>query len=525
MEVYRNEFIVLEQENDCLFLTVLKDGYSTNQFYELMRNFPTLEVTDRNAVLKAFYVAKMKRLEIGIVKPEIELSLPPDKMVATIRINCTEAEFNENKEAFIRKVLAKLHTNHVQYGIIANVLQDELLPNEDIVVAKGKEPVNGKDGIVRYFTLSERKPTIRQDGRADYYDMNFIDEVEKDDWLGEKIPPTEGIPGKTVTGEMVPPKPGKDKKLLYDRKTVYESEEDGKIVLRAKHHGVVTYKDGKLSVGEHLTIDGDVGVETGNIDFEGSITVKGIVQPGFSVSATNDISILGEMGLSGVKMIQSKHGDIFIKGGVFGQGETTVKAGKDIFVKHANNCILIAKRDLHIGYYSIGSFLKARNIKTNEQKGKIIGGRLEAKGKIDVAIFGNKLEKLTMVHVIGFDRQSLEIELNEIETSLQKESKIYEDLRKRIEILENSPLNEREQRQLKQLYEKHDEQLEIVTNLEERCNNIKEVLKIRGEGEIIIRKEAYPGTDIQIKRWRKRLLSKVKGTFFVEENQLKFLPS
>ena len=69
--------------------------------------------------------------------------------------------------------------------------------------------------------------------------MNFIDEVEKDDWLGEKIPPTEGIPGKTVTGEMVPPKPGKDKKLLYDRKTVYESEEDGKIVLRAKHHGVV----------------------------------------------------------------------------------------------------------------------------------------------------------------------------------------------------------------------------------------------------------------------------------------------
>ena len=43
---------------------------------------------------------------------------------------------------------------------------------------------------------------LREDGKADFYDMNFLDEVKKGDWLGEKIPLTNSIPGKTITGEF-----------------------------------------------------------------------------------------------------------------------------------------------------------------------------------------------------------------------------------------------------------------------------------------------------------------------------------
>ena len=136
-----------------------------------------------------------------------------------------------------------------------------------LVIAKGQEPVPGKDAIIKYYKRSERKPTIRDDGKADFYDMNFLDEVKKGDWLGEKIPPTNSIPGRTITGEFAIVENGKNKKLQFDEKTVAAYKEDGKIILRSLIDGVVEFHAGKISVGNHLVINGDVGVETGNIQF------------------------------------------------------------------------------------------------------------------------------------------------------------------------------------------------------------------------------------------------------------------
>lgn len=155
---------------------------------------------------------------------------------------------------------------------------------------------------------------------------------------------------------------------------------------------MLSYVDGKISVGNHLIIHGNVGTGTGNIQFDGSVTINGIVSAGFSVKASQDISILGELGISGVKESESENGDIFIKGGVFGNNLTFIKAAKNIFLKHANECKLEAGDDIHIGYYALGANIKDRNIIANEQKGKIIGGMIEAKGKVSAAVFGNRLE-------------------------------------------------------------------------------------------------------------------------------------
>lgn len=137
----------------------------------------------------------------------------------------------------------------------------------------------------------ERKPVIREDGKADYYDMNFIYEIEEGEWLGEKIHAQPGIPGMNVCGESIPAPWGSDLPLKYDHKSAFEVEEDGKTVLRSKISGVVEEHEGMVSVNHHLPIVGDVGIETGNIEFNGSVSIKGTVQPGFSVVANGDISI------------------------------------------------------------------------------------------------------------------------------------------------------------------------------------------------------------------------------------------
>lgn len=514
MEVYKNEFLLLEEENKTIFITVFKKGYLIREFYELVQDSPTIKITKNQELQGALLLAADKRVEIGNRVPVIELFIDKDKMTASILLNCIEKELAEKKEFFVGEILKLIHQNKITEGVLVDVLQEGLSPQSKITIANGTDPINGKDAEVRYFELSERKPTIRKDGKADYYDMNFIDEVQKGDWLGDKIPATNGISGKTVTGEIVVPKRGKDTRLFYDRKTVELVSEGDKEVLRALRDGVVEFKDGKISVGDHLRIDGDVGVGTGNIDFDGSITISGIVQTGYSVTATKDISILGEMGLSGTKLITSKNGDIFIKGGLFGQGQSTVKAGKNIFIKHANDCILEAKADINIGYYSIGSTLRARNVLADN--GKIIGGKTEAKGKVVAAILGNRMERKTFIHVEGFSRWLLEEQLEDKLQKYKLELADYETLKKRIEAYENSSLSKNEEAQLIYMEEELEAQLSKITELDDECKYMANLLEVKGEGEVTIKEMAYPETYIEIKHARKRITSSVVGTYYVE---------
>ena len=53
-----------------------------------------------------------------------------------------------------------------------------------------------------------------------------------------------------------------------------------------------------LSVQKHLVIDGDVGLGTGNLTFDGSIQIKGTVMAGYSVTASGDISVEGKEGVN-----------------------------------------------------------------------------------------------------------------------------------------------------------------------------------------------------------------------------------
>ena len=399
MLIEQNDDFVLEEENGTIYLTVKQKSCSFLDIHQLIIQNPQY-VVDMKSINDALTTSTGIQVRIGQKKPLIEWKIPSDKLFAAIKLNCSNEYLQQNYSEIVSKIMNSLQEQNILEGILVDVIQNGLVVNEELIIAKGKKPVPGKDAIIKYYKRSERKPTIRDDGKADFYDMNFLDEVKKGDWLGEKIPPTNSIPGRTITGDFAIEVNGKNKKLQYDEKTVKSYQEDGKIVLRALIDGVVEFHAGKIAVGNHLVIDGDVGVETGNIQFDGHVTINGTVMDGFSVIATHDISILGEMGVSNLDTIQSKLGDVFIKGGIFGKGRSRILAGRNIFVKHANESILEAGDNIHIGYYSLGSHLKAQNIITDERHGKLIGGIIEARGKVRAGIIGNKMERKTIIHVL-----------------------------------------------------------------------------------------------------------------------------
>ena len=485
--IEQNGDFMVEEENGSIYLTVKQKGCSFLQIHELIIQNPQY-VVDMKSVNDALTTSTGMQVRIGQKKPLIEWKISSDKLSASIKLNCTNEYLKQNHSETLSYIINSLHEQNIIEGILVDVLQNELVVKEELVIAKGQEPVPGNDAIIKYYKRSERKPTIREDGKADFYDMNFLDEVKKGDWLGEKIPPTNSIPGRTITGEFAIVENGKNKKLQFDEKTVAAYKEEGKIVLRSLIDGVVEFHAGKIAVGNHLIIEGDVGVETGNIQFEGNVTVKGTVIDGFSVFATNDISILSEYGVSNIDTIQSELGDVFIKGGIFGKGKSKILAGRNIFVKHTNESILEAGENIHIGYYSLGSHLKAQNIMTDERQGKLIGGIIEARGKVRAGIIGNRMERKTIINVLGFNRQQLKEELHEILIHYKTKMEELVIIKEKLNVFDtfSEELNSVQQQQYERIKYESERITKDIFDYDEKRKALMETLDSKGDGEITI---------------------------------------
>ncbi len=523
MALIQNDYFTLFESEEHLYIKVDKPGFDVKTFNELLSKHGQIAITKFLDLKKALDFGTAEPLQVGIVRPLIEISTSSDDLKAYITLNITEEQLKNEKKNILSKIILELKDKGITHGIKPGVLNTQLEPKKKILIAEGNLPQNGKDAEIRYIDLPKHQPKINDDGSTDHYNVDLIKEVKLGDWLGEKLIATEGFSGTNVKGDALSSKRGKDKILRFDHPSVEAVDEGDKVILRAKNDGVVEFKFGKICVLDHLIIPGDVDYGTGNIEFNGYITVRGIVQDGFSVVADKDISILGEMGIGGVEKIHSINGKIYVKGGISGKGKAIIEANNGVFIKYANDCTIICKGDVHIGYYAIDSNIQANNIIVDSGKGRIIGGSLNAKVKISSYTIGNWSEKKTVVNVEGFDRKAIKKELDNL---LVKYKAYLDDLdknRRAMAIYENS-LRDHIALLKTDEYEyyvySNDELLKKIAGLEDRRIELMKVLESRGEGEIAIFRKAYPKTFIEIKKIQKVIKQVTSGTFYSHNNQL-----
>ncbi len=523
MKIYSNEYFSIFSKNDKVYIDVLKVGYKLVNFNSILSNFPKIELNNFLNLKKAFESKPDNPIEIGILKPPVEIYISADNMTSSVKLNLTSEEINKDKKNIITEIIDTLKANEITYGIKINDIKNSLQPNKKIIVAEGTLPIDGNDAKVKYIDLPDRKPKIDEDNKADFYEIDLFKQVKKGDWIGEKIPPTKGKPGVNIKGEKLPPKPGKDKLLRYDKKSVNAITENNKIVLKAKIDGIVEFKTGKICVLDHLIIPGDVGYDTGNIDFDGYITIKGTVHDGFNVTADKDISILGTMGIGAVNKIISKNGEIYIKGGVSGKDVALIKAKKNVYVKYANSCSITCDKDVHIGFYSIDSTITANNVIVHSKKGRIIGGTINAKAKLSTPTIGNISERKTDINVKGFDRKKIKKEFDELLVKYKKHLNELDKNKRSMKVYENSLTNPEElldSNDYKYYMNSNEKLLEEISELEERRNILMNYLKSKGDGEVSIMRKAYPKTFIQIKNMQKIVKYATSGTFYAKDNKL-----
>ena len=520
--IEKNESFEITEIDGKVFLQTFKLAYPLKDFDKILRSQPRLKLSNFAVLKNTLMHGTEKPVEIGYWLPNIEIEVAPDKMTASFFVHETIEYIRQNKEQLKNEIIETLHNQGIVHGIIDFDL-DNVISGKAFLVAKGTPPTKGEDAVITYLPKPERKPVIREDGKANYFDLNFISEITEGTWLGEKIPAKPGENGVNVLGEVLEAPHGRDATLKYDNKSAYEVEEIGKIVLRSKISGVLEHGKSGIGVNKHLPINGDVGVGTGNIEFDGSISIKGTVSAGYTVIATGDISIEGIDGVSGAKLIKSIEGDVYIRGGIFGLGNTTiVEAGGNIFVKHINEANLFAANTIHIGSYTLGSNINANTVIVDERKGKIIGGSIVAKTSITTAIAGNRLERKTelIIEAINKSESYAELQLKASTLNdLQSEIATLEDQLKRLE-----PLLSKLNKEQTVIYEETKQSLTRrkaeALHFDREIKIMMEELRYAGNEFINVTKEAYPGTYIQIGKKSSVLSKLTNGKFCIELGEL-----
>jgi uncharacterized protein (DUF342 family) len=348
----------------------------------------------------------------------LQVTVSEDKMQAYLVFRRAEGDLKITS----RELEQYISSQGIHFGIQSDTLYlisqspQEFFFTQN-VIAVGIPPIEGKDGYVKVLygesSNQERRPMEREDGSVDYREVTQLANVKAGQLIAERVPAQEGIPGKTVTGEVIPPKNGKDAHFKIGKNVVVNPE---KIAMYAAIDGLVTktVKE-KLNVFPVYEVNGDVDYNIGNIDFVGTVVIRGNILTGFRVKASGDIRVTG--GIEGAEV--ESDGSIEISGGIIGSNKGFVKAGRNIrcsFIQEGN---AYAGEDILVTQSIMHSNVRAgRSVKCLGAKGLIVGGLIQAGDLVTARMIGNSMSTATVIEV-GV-RPELRQELNDLRAVMRQ---------------------------------------------------------------------------------------------------------
>jgi uncharacterized protein len=414
---YENSHFILLKEADQVSLIVSNLGYDINQFQkEVLSLFPRLKIAKVTALQNALAGKVKGIIDIGFLSPVCAVTISNDGLIAYGELALTEAEYATIDLAEIQSCIEmSLKNKNIVFGI--EVLTKEMMSYaHKFIVAKGQPPIPGKNATITMYEIEVVHPKLEGTGTVDHYELSIINRVLKEEWLGEREEPTDGVDGISVFNTPIPALKGTQLSLKYDPKTVKEIyiEEKHITELRARCDGAIVYENEIICVQNTIEVEGNVGYSTGNIDFNGFVEVKGSVEDNFSVIADENIQILGEMGVGAIELIESRRGDIYIRSGIAGRHKAVLRAKGNVYLKFASDCTIIADGTVNIGFYAINCNITAKDILFEAPNSRLIGGEAMVEIRVEVSELGSKTAPKTLVHVHGFERERLEAEYHSI---------------------------------------------------------------------------------------------------------------
>jgi uncharacterized protein (DUF342 family) len=422
-------------------------------------------------------------------------------------------------------ILAYLRNNRVVFGVIEEALQgleDAPRYREPILVAQGQRAENGEDARIQFLFETDRSKLNLEEknGRVDYKELHLVQNVVEGQALARKIQAKQGIPGRTVTGKLLPSKNGKDIQLPLG-KNVHASD-DGLTVI-ADVNGEATYINSKVNVETVYTINGDVDLKSGNQFFLGTIVIMGNVEDGFSVKATGNIEVRGNVGKAEI----SAEGDIIVHQGITGKGAGVVTAGKNMWAKFVENAQIFAGDNVIVTQSIINSEITAekRIVCAGGKHAAIIGGHYRACEEINAKTIGSLTGGAETVLEVGSDPKS-KARMDELDIKLKLLQRQLDELDKNIYTLnetkrQRKTLSDDKQAVLDELTHKRDEIASEAGSIKSEYDTLQTYLNnLKVRGKVSVSGRIYPGTKVIIRDIHEDIKNEYKGLTFYLENMM-----
>ena len=456
-----------------------------------------------------------------------QVTFSDDKTVAYVQLSDWEEGFGcepEELEQFLRKRGIKYGIQHDAIKRIAGHAEEYQYSRTP--VAMGTEPVHGENGRIEFKVDLGDKETSRPletaDGKVDYKEITRLNNVRKGQLLAVRIPPKPGVPGTAVTGEEIPCKPGKEAQFKIGKNVVVDPEQS---VMYAAIDGLLTKTEkGKINVFPVYEINGDVDYSIGNIDFVGTVVIRGNVLSGFRIRAAGDIRITGFV--EGAEL--EAEGSIDISGGIIGYNKGYVKAGhnvKSTFVQDGN---VIAGADVNVSQSIMHSNVRAgQNVFCNGTKGLIVGGSIQAGERVVARTVGNSTSTTTVIEVGVLPE--LRNELGELRVKLKQQLESMDKTDKALYLLNQLAASgqlppDKLALRIKLNATKKSNMAE-QKETRERMLEIERMLEDTGKAKVDIIKTIYGGAKIVIGRYTRFIKDPTQRvSFYYHEGDITMVP-
>ena len=446
----------------------------------------------------------------------VDVDVSRDKMTATIRYDLKKGTRCPTAD-MVRQALKE---KGVVYGIDEAAIEKGTTFFDSYIAAHGDAPVNGTDArIEKKYDLSHKgRPRIIESDRVDYKDMNLFVLAKAGQLLAERIPQTRGKEGKDVFGFPAPARNGKPIPLNVGKNA--EIREENKIY--ALIDGQIVEDGKRIGIDPHLSISGSVGVGTGNIDFAGSVQISGNIDAGFIVKATGDIEVSGFV--SGADVDGR---NVFISGGITGQGRGKITAKEDVRAAFAENALVEAGRDIYIADAVLHSTIKAgKKIVVEDRRGLITGGYIAAGEEIRAKVVGNQAFVVTKL-VVGVNpalSQRYQKACREYKEDKQRLSQITQMLNTFSKI-DTSRLPENRIAQIATLTRSQFPLAGKIKREEKLIEELQEELEKMEDGKIRVADIIYPGVSVSVNSIKRNFQTEVRGcTLTVQEDEVTIGP-
>jgi len=360
---------------------------------------------------------------------QVEIEISPDKTEAYLTLR---RPYGGNPIS-VDDVLNRLDRMKITQGLnreLAKEMAYSGIWDRKVPVAYGTPPVEGTNGRVVFNIRDDFEERRSSEHSIDHRLVSSMEKVSAGESIITVEPPTEGIPGIDVFGNVIPSQPGRPVKFSASAKADTEADvilgenvemsRDGKAVI-SRIDGMLKRKGRKIEVSSVYEVSGDVDYSVGNLDVEGDVLVNGSVLSKFEVSATGNVYIIGSV----EDAIISSGGSVYVEQGIYGHEKGIVFARDSVEARCIEQAHVFCRgRVSALTNISHALVVAFDAVSVTNPEGIIVGGTVKAGNTISASKIGSPSGTATRLSIAS--PLCIEDEMEELRSYMLKKISITE---------------------------------------------------------------------------------------------------